>query len=621
MYPRTALIHRFYPVRVALLALGGLLSVACPAWAEESPPRPNILWLDAEDANVNWFGSYGNPAATTPNVDQLAAEGFRYTHSFADVPVCSPQRATWITGVRAVSLGTLPMRSRYPIPHDLIRYYPDFLREAGYFAIQPGKTDYNIGGRPDREAWDEGESWRDRPEGKPFFHKAHFGQSHESSAFGDVNNTRHDPAEQRLRAYHPDIPDIRNNYAHYADAVENMDTKVGEILERLERDGLADDTIVIFTTDHGGVMPASKRFLTDSGIHAPLIVRIPEKFKHLWPADQPGMSVDRIVSFVDLPKTVLSIAGATVPDYMQGRIFLGPDAEPPRDTHFAATIRLDERFYNQRVVRSKNLIYIKNYTPYISTGQRLDYLWRMTATQAWENHHREGKTDEVTGAFFQPMQPVERLHDTREDPDNVVNLVDHPDYQDELETMRAELRRWQLEVYDTAVLPEREMEKRARQHEMTIYELARDPELYDLPTYLDSADLALKADPLNMPRLIQSLEDDDSGVRYWAAVGLLMLGDALDDDAVDALASRLDDDANVVRAIAAWALLRTDEHRDAARSALIAMLENASYATVLVLNIIEHADEPIAPYRAAIEAASFGGHYTEQLQKNLLNDR
>lgn len=613
--------YRFHRIRVALFALAGLLGVACPAWTEEPLHRPNILWLDAEDANVTWFGCYGNAAATTPNVDRLAAEGFRYTHSFADVPVCAPQRSTWITGVRAVSMGTLPMRSRYHIPHDLIRYYPDYLREAGYFAIQPGKTDYNIGGRDDRDAWDEGKSWRDRPEGKPFFHKTHFGQSHESSAFGDVNNTRHDPAKQRLRAYHPDITPIRNNYAHYADAIANMDDRVGEMLDRLERDGLAEDTLVIFTTDHGGVMPASKRFLADSGIHAPLIVRIPEKYRHLWPAEEPGMTVDRMVSFVDLPKTVLSVAGAAVPDHMQGRIFLGPDTEPGRDTHFAATVRLDERFYNQRAVRSKNLLYIKNYTPFISTGQRLHYLWRMVATSAWEQHHREGKTDAITGAFFAPMQTVERLHDTRNDPDNVVNLVDHPDYQDDLKAMRAELRRWQLEIHDTAVLPEREVEKRARQNQITIYELARNRELYDLPSYLDAADLALAANPANMSRLITSLDDDDSGVRYWAAAGLLMLGEALDDRAVNALSARLDDDAHVVRAIAAWALLRTETHRQAAQSELIAMLENNTYATLFVLNIIDHANEPIPPYRSAIEAASFGGHYTEQMKAHLFGDR
>jgi N-sulfoglucosamine sulfohydrolase len=598
--------------RIAGLALG-VVAGSCAVHAGEAQQsdniRPNILWLDAEDANVNWFGCYGNPAATTPNIDRLAAEGFRYTHAFASAPVCSPSRSTWITGIHALSMGTTPLRSNNAIPHDRIRYYPDYLRAAGYFALQPGKTDYNIGGRNDRAAWDKGKSWTDRQAGQPFFHIAHFNSSHESRAFGDIRHSQHDPARQRLRAYHPDIPGIRLNYAHYADAVHRMDTEVGRVLKRLEADGLAEDTIVIFTTDHGGVMPGSKRFLTDSGIHAPFIIRIPEKFKHLWPAEKPGMTVDRLVSFVDMPKTWLSIAGAEVPDVMQGRIFLGPDTEPEAEMHFAFTSRQAERYYEMRAVRTKDLLYIKNYKPYISTGQPLSFLWLMIAAREWEAHHQAGLTDGITGAFFQARQPVERLFNVREDPDNVVNLVDHPDYQEELARLRTALRAWQLEVRDTGILSEEEMARRASEQNTTIYDLVRDPKAYPLEDYLDAADLALAADPANEGRLIAGTAHADSGIRYWAVIGLLML-DERSPQALQALEERLADEAHDVRALAAWALFESGHAVEAVRSCLNKLLEEQSYATLLVLNVIDLMNDDLSHYMASVAGAGgdFGGY-------------
>lgn len=604
-----------------ILTLSGLDAASAATAAAETPTSrpPNFLWLDAEDASVHWFGCYGNPAARTPNIDRLAAEGFRYTHAFANAPVCSPSRSTWITGILAVSTGTVPLRSRDRIPHERINYYPDLLRAAGYYATNPGKTDYNIGGRPDRDCWDSGTNWNDRGEGQPFFHVEHFPESHESRAFGDVNNPTHDPALQRLRAYHPDIPRIRNNYAHYADAVERMDRRVGEVLARLEADGLAESTIVLFTTDHGGVMPGSKRFLNDCGTHAPFIIRIPEAFQHLWPAKQPGMTVDRLISFVDMPKTWLHIAGAEVPDYMQGRIFLGPEAEPERESHFAFTSRQAERYYEMRAVRTKQMLYIKNYKPYISTGQRMGYLWRMEATRAWEEHHLAGKTDDVTGAFFHSRQPVERLHDSQNDPDNVVNLVDHPEYRVTLESLRAKLREWQLATRDTGLLPEEMMSRRAATHHTTIYEMAQNPALYDLPAYLDASDLALSADPVNRDRFIKLLNAADEGLRYWGIVGLIMLHD-LDEDDVRQLKARLVDDSHVVRAMAAWALLEAQREEENARNCLIDLLKGHSYATVLTLNVIDLTEVDVTPYLPAMEKAltcNFGFNYGDRMKAHL----
>ena len=198
--------------------------------------QPNILWLVAEDANVKWFGCYGSAQATTPNIDKLAREGFRYVNAFATAPVCAASRSSWITGLYSLSTGTYQMRSRYDIPHDLIHYYPDALRQAGYFCSNHTKTDYNIGGRPDMECWNSAEEygWKLRQPGQPFFCVINYMESHESRAFGSVENTRHDPAKVVLEKYHPDLPDIRKNYALYEDAVENMDKRIGLALADLE---------------------------------------------------------------------------------------------------------------------------------------------------------------------------------------------------------------------------------------------------------------------------------------------------------------------------------------------------------------------------------------------------
>ena len=574
--------------------------------------HPNILWLVCEDATSTWIGCYGNSETKTPNIDAFARQGFRYTHAFASAPVCAPSRSGWITGINALSLGTLPMRSRYPIPHNLIKYYPDYLRQAGYYTSNHTKTDYNIGGRPDKECWDDqvADCWRKRKPGQPFFQVINFNESHESMAFGDCLNTRHSPGEVTLFKYHPDEMGIRMNYAKYYDAVENMDAQVGKALEALEKAGLAEDTIVIFNSDHGGVMPGSKRFLFDAGIHAPLIIRIPEKFKHLWPAASPGSTVDRLVSFVDMPKTWLSLAGAEIPAVMQGHIFLGPNAELEPSYAFSFRERMDERFDNERSVRDKHYAYIKNYMPYIIWGQHLDYMWKLLAMRTWEDAYRNHRTDAVTGRFF-TTKPAEELYDMDADPDNVVNLADKPEYRKTLETMRAKLREWQLSIHDSAMLPEAERLRRAEENKLTVYEMVRDPKLYDLPAYLDAADLALAKDPANKPRLLQCLQSPDSGLRYWGTVGLLMLGQA-DAEVQAAVKPLLDDPCGEVAAMSAWILIQSGDTAEATQ-ALANRLQKHPSSTLFILNVLDWSRTDLSPYLRALDSLPSVGSNDDML--------
>ena len=574
--------------------------------------RPNILWLTCEDNNVNWVGCYGNPHADTPNIDALASEGFQYMHCYANAPVCAPSRSTWITGIHAISMGTHPMRSRYPIPHDRISYYPDLLKKAGYFVGNAKKTDYNIGGRKDGDAWDTNKvDWNQLKQQQPFFMVINSTKSHESRAFGDVNNTTHDPKNVRLAKYHPNIADIRKNYAHYHDQVKKMDADIGEALKNLERMGLAENTIVVHNSDHGGVIARSKRFLFNSGTHCPLVIRIPERFKHLRPGD-PGMKVDRLVSFVDMTKTWLTICEAETPDYLQGKIFLGPHSEK-REYHVSFRTRMDERCDNVRAIRDKRFLYIRNYMPYAPWGQHLNYLWNMQATKAWEEYHREGKTDAVTGRFFGP-KPMHELYDTSVDPDNVNNLVNDPKYATEVARFSQALDAWQRKHYDAGLLPESEIVKRSEESGKTIFDLVRDPSLYDLAAYLAASSRALEQDRANLDRFYRDFSHSDSGIRYWAVVGCFNL---LEKATVDMNAVRkcLDDECHHVQAMAAWVLYRGGEH-EAAQDCWNELLRGSSYASLKVFNIIDWVGDGSEPYVDAMKACSYShGGYVARMQQ------
>ncbi|MCR9197022.1 MAG: sulfatase-like hydrolase/transferase [Planctomycetaceae bacterium] len=564
--------------------------------------RPNILWIVSEDNGISWVSCYGGTNVQTPAIDQLASEGFRYTHCFDNAAVCAPTRSCWITGMYAISNGTQPMRSRNLIPHDVIRYYPDLLNDAGYYTANPSKTDYNIGGREDKEPWDykggkkkSQYGWKYRAEGQPFFSIVNIGDSHESRAHGSVDNVSHDPAQMTLFSYHPDLPVIRRNYAKYADAVSRMDGKVADAIAELKKDGLYDDTVIIYNSDHGGVMARSKRFLYSSGIHCPLIVRIPAKWSHLYPADKPGTTVDRLVSFVDMPKTWLSLAGADIPDTLQGTIFLGKDTEPEPKYHLSFRERADERLDHVRVMRTARYSYHKNYYPFAPAGHHLAYLWKARLTPAWEQHHREGKTDEVTGRFFRP-RVSEEFYDNTADFDNVNNLIAAPEHQAMIAELKAALRKKQLELFDSGLLPEKMRERRAAANNLTIYEMVRDKKLYPLETYLDAADLALERDTANLSHFVEQLNSDDPGLRWWAIVGLNLFEEQAK-PATAALTAAMQDDAHEIRMMAAWTLIKTGQPDDALAclEELLNLDQRDSMNELMLHNVLDWIGEPAHP--------------------------
>ena len=535
---------------------------------QESMTPPNILWIVSED-NGPFLGCYGDALATTPNIDKLASQGVLYKNAFANAPVCAPARSTIISGVYPPSMGTQNMRSTYPIPES-IRFYTQYLREAGYYCTNNAKEDYNM---PKPEgAWDESSRkahYKNRAEGQPFFAIFNIGISHESSIHKSIPNDqlRHDPAKMILPPYHPDTPDMRHDWAQYYDKIEDMDQRVGELLDELDSAGLTDNTIVAYYSDHGGVIARSKRFVYESGTHIPMIWRFPEKFKHLA-SGEPGGKTDRLVSFVDLAPTMLSLTGIDIPDYMQGKAFLGDQQTQPRDYVHLFRGRMDERIDKVRAVRDKRFRYIKNYMPHRIYGQYIEYLWRAPSCRSWEEAYLSGECDDAQSAFWEE-KPPEELYDVNADPWEVNNLAGDPQYAEVLDRMRLEANRWMTEIKDTGLMPEGEMS--AKNKDQPSYSFAHSQE-YDFEKIKLAADVATLRDESKLDQIIGFLSDPNPTVRYWGANGCLILRDKAE-KAKDALKGVLDDASPDVRIAAAEALCHLDES-DMAVPVFIDALDN-----------------------------------------------
>ncbi len=240
---------------------------------------------------------------------------------------------------------------------EFMKMYPQFLRERGYYCTNNSKEDYNL--TKPGQVWDESSGkahWKNRQPGQPFFAIFNITVSHESQIRTRPHTLVHDPAQAPLPAYHPDTPEVRHDWAQYYDKVTEMDAQAGQRLKELEEAGLADETIIFFYGDHGSGMPRSKRWPYDSGLHVPLIVHVPDKFRELAPKDyQPGGATDRLVAFVDLAPTLLSLAGVKPPEWMQGHAFLGRFEAPPQKYLFGFRGRMDERYDMVRSVRNRAL--------------------------------------------------------------------------------------------------------------------------------------------------------------------------------------------------------------------------------------------------------------------------
>ncbi len=548
----------------------------------ESKEPPNLLWIVSED-NSPFFGCYGDEFATTPTFDKLASEGVLYENAFANAPVCAPARSTIITGMYPPSMGTQNMRSRYPTPES-IKFFPQYLREAGYYCTNNAKEDYNMI-KPEG-VWDESSRkahYKNRKDGQPFFAIFNLGVSHESSIHKSIPNDslRHNPAKVKLPPYHPDTPEMRHDWAQYYDKIEDLDGQVAAILKELEDAGLAENTIVGYYGDHGGVIARSKRFVYESGTHVPMIWRFPDKYKHLAPAKS-GSKLDRLVSFVDLAPTMLSLVGVEVPEYMQGKAFLGDQQTQPREYVHLFRGRMDERIDMVRAVRNKQFRYIKNYMPHRIYGQYIEYLWRAPSCRSWEEAYKAGTCNKAQSAFWE-QKPPEELYDVTVDPWEVNNLADDPKYADVLERMRGEKERWMSEIRDTGLMPEGEMS--TRNETQSSFEYVHS-DAYSFEKIKTAADVATMRDIGKLDEIIGFLKDENPLVRYWGATGCLILGEAAKSAQNDLKELLVDKNADV-RIAAAEALCNLGESGVATPVLIEALNEDNLMVRVHVLNSLE----------------------------------
>ena len=444
--------NRLFALILLLSSLAGANSVAGEA------KRPNILWLIAEDLGPEALSRSGAPQAATPTIDRLASEGFYFSHAYLG-QVCSVSRSSFMTGMYAVSIGAQNHRTnnKQPLPVG-VRVLTDWMRDAGYFTANivtlpeacgfkgTGKMDWNF--KPSGKPFDTAD-WSDLKQHQPFYAQLNFSETHRKFKAPP----KADPAKVVIPPYYPDDPVTRKDWAEYLDSAMELDRKVDLVLQQLEADGLADDTVVVFFGDNGAAMARAKQFCYEESFHVPLIIR--------WPKNVPapkqfkaGQVDGRFVDGIDLAPTMLALAGAAKPAKMQGRIFLGDHAEPAPEYVFGTRDRCDETTMCIRSVRDARYRYIRNLMPEVPFLAPNRY--KETEYPVWnlmKQLHAEGKLTAAQEFLCQPHMPPEEFYDLQSDPDEIHNLVASakPEHQAELKKLRGALDKWMVETGDKGV--------------------------------------------------------------------------------------------------------------------------------------------------------------------------
>ncbi len=441
----------------ALLFLA--MAASLPVCAEEA--RPNIVWIIVDDMSAN-FSCYGETTIKTPNVDRLAREGTLFRNAFVTAPVCSPSRSALITGMYQTTIGAQNHRSgrgeiKVHLPEG-VEPIPARLKRAGYYTAiggplatkqQLGKTDYNF-------EWDpsiyDGNDWSGRKPGQPFFMQVqlHGGKNREAKTWPATVRRElgapTSPESVRLPAYYPRDPVILDDWAAYLDAVRYTDKQVGDVLRRLEAEGILEQTVVAFMTDHGISHARGKQFLYDEGIHVPLVIR--------GPGIARGKTREDLVEHIDLTATTLAMAGLAVPPSMQGRDLFAAGGIK-RDAVFSARDRCDETVEHIRSVRTDRFKYIRNYYPDRSHLQPNRYKDAKEIVERLRSLHGENKLDPLQDRLlFAPTRPKEELYDLQADPEETRNLAGDSAYREPLENLRGRLERWIETTGDQGRQPE-----------------------------------------------------------------------------------------------------------------------------------------------------------------------
>ena len=488
---------------------------------------PNFVWIISEDNSKHYLRLFDPNGAPTPNIESMARDGLTFEHAFSNSPVCSVARTTLITSCYGPRIGTQFHRraKMAPMPEGL-KMFPAYLRAAGYYATNNSKTDYNA--KPGEEVWNESSRqahWKGRGKDQPFFHKQSFGVSHESSLHFSaeqmrLEKTRTDPESVVLAPYHPDTPTFRYTYARYHDRIGEVDERVGAMLDELREAGLLEDTFVFYFSDHGGVLPRGKGYVYESGLHVPLVVRIPENWKHLVD-HQRGERVGGFVSFVDFGPTLLNLAGVKVPQGVDGKPFLGPGVDDlaKRDEAFGYADRFDEKIDFVRAWRKGHYKYIRSYWPQTFDGLQNDYRYRMLAYQQWRELYKAGKLNATQSQFFRPRLP-EALYDLRNDPHETTNLAGSAAHAQVVARLRKRLTDHLKALPDLSFFPESHLVQAAMDDPVAFGRRNRG----EIAKLIDLADLQLETYEDAKSALEKAVTSDSPWRRYWGYVSAMSHG-------------------------------------------------------------------------------------------------
>ena len=492
------------------------------SYSAEPTKRPNFVFIVSEDNSIHYLRLYGNKLGITPNIERLADNGLTFNHAFSGAPVCSVARSTLATAMHAPRVGFQYHRKSAPasLPPG-VKPWSQVLRENGYYTTNNAKTDYNFNVNR-KEVWDMSSNkatWRNRPnKAMPFFHMQSFADSHESRLHFPLKQmetpTKTSPDDVMLQPYFPDTPIMRYTKARYYDRIRVIDSQVGKIVNQLKEDGILEDTFVFYFGDHGGVMPRSKGYAYESGLHVPLVVRIPENFKKLIDHKR-GTRTNGFVSFIDFGPTVLNLASISVHKELDGQAFFGKGVSAAdlanRDEVFGHADRFDEKFDMVRTYRKGKWKYIRNYQSYYADGLQNNYRYRQLAYDNWRNLYRAERLNPVQRQFFE-RRSVEQLFNLEKDPHEVTNLAADPAQSKRLAEMRGLLKNKMKSINDLSFYPENRMVTTAlndgvafgREHSKQISRLS------------DLADTALRPFSEVKQALASSLQSKGALRRYWA---------------------------------------------------------------------------------------------------------
>ncbi len=496
--------------------------------------RPNILWVTIEDTSPQFVGCYGNDDASTPVIDRLAREGVRFTNAFSTGTVSSPSRSCIITGVKTYKTGTGNHRSNYPVP-EYIKGFPYYLQKEGYYTSNNAKTDYNVANPQQfiREAWNESSNkagWWNRKPGQPFFAVFNYNDSHQSRTMTQpydwyLENVLDSlPAGDRIGEnefemppIYNDSPEMRRQFARVYNSIVLTDNKIGELLNRLEKDNLKDSTIIFFYADHGEGEPRGKTNGINYGYRVPFVIWFPEMYKQLSPWGTGGVVTDEMIDFEDLAPTLISLVGGEVPEHMSGRILMGKDRSKPAGHLILSADRSDNGIDLVRSATNGKYVYSRNFMPFMPEVRYIRYMEIGEIKQQMRKELAENKLNPLQKSLFEE-RPAEFLFDIENDLWETKNLADDPAFKEVLEQMRNKVKKEILQSRDILLLPEYEIGIISQS--TTPYEFRLKNNNYPVSLIYKTASLAGFRGTDIAAKQIKLLDHTNKIVRYWAIIGL-----------------------------------------------------------------------------------------------------